>query len=210
MAEKSLGVVELEANNKLMNYVVFDIETSDIFSEVGSSDPRDLNISVVSVYEKNTDKILTFEQHEFDSMWPIFERADAIVGYNSEHFDIPLLNKYYHGDLTLLKSIDIMTALKINYGKRPKLDNVAAGTFGKRKISHGLQATEWWKQGRHDEVKKYCEEDVNLTRQLFEYALHNGYLLVKDKISDAITKVAIDTSDWTNLDKNAKMTKSLF
>ena len=37
------------------------------------------------------------------------EQADILVRIrNGDHFDIPLLNKYYPGDLTKLKSVDLM------------------------------------------------------------------------------------------------------
>jgi DEAD/DEAH box helicase domain-containing protein len=193
-----------------MNYVVFDIETQNTFDEVQSSDVTDLDISVISVYEKNTDAMKTFMIDEFSEMWPIFERADAIVGYNSEHFDIPLLNKYYSGDLNHIKSIDLLVFIRESLGKRPKLDNVAAGTLGTNKIAHGLEAVEWWKTGEIDKIKKYCEEDVNITKQIFEYALKNKSLKVKARESDRIVEIPIDTSTWEDTDDKVAITKSLF
>jgi DEAD/DEAH box helicase domain-containing protein len=193
-----------------MNYVVFDIETQNIFADVGSNDATDLDISVISVYEKDTDTVKSFTIEEFSEMWPIFERADALVGYNSEHFDTPLLNKYYHGDLNNFKSIDLLVYIRESLGKRPKLDNVAAGTLGKNKIAHGLEAVEWWKKGEIDKIKKYCEEDVMITKQIFEYALENKSLKVKSREGDRIVDVPIDTSSWEDTSDNAAVTKSLF
>jgi len=193
-----------------MNYVVFDIETRNIFEDVGSNNAADLDISVISVYEKDTDTVKSFLQEDFAEMWPIFERADALVGYNSNHFDIPLLNKYYPGDLNHIKSIDLMVAIKESkFGKRPKLDNVANATLGKNKIAHGLEAVAWWKQGEIDKIKKYCEEDVMITKQIFEYILKNKSVKVPDKITNKVSEYEIDTTGW--LDKEGPaMTKSLF
>jgi len=193
-----------------MNYIVFDIETKNVFSDVGSTNPRDLDISVVSIYEKRTGGVKSFLEKDFGSMWPIFEGADLIVGYNSEHFDIPLLNKYYHGDLGHLKSLDLMTKIKEASGRWPKLDNVAAGTLGRNKISHGLEATEWWKQGKYEDVIKYCEEDVLITKDIFEYILANKKVRIKEKSSNDIFEVNMDTSGWLEIDNKAKITKSLF
>ncbi len=193
-----------------MNYIVFDVETKNIFSEIGSNDPRDLDISVVSIYEEKTKTIRSFLQEEFKEMWSIFEKADAIIGYNSDHFDIPLLNKYYNGDLSHIKSIDLMACIKNSWGRRPKLDNVAAGTLGRNKIANGLEAVEWWKQGKIDQIKKYCEEDVLITKDIFEFALKNKKVLIKDKFSDKIIEVAIDTTDWMTTEEKPKLTKSLF
>jgi len=45
--------------------IVFDIETSNFFQEVGSNNPADLDISVVCIYEYQNDKYTAFTQEEF-------------------------------------------------------------------------------------------------------------------------------------------------
>jgi DEAD/DEAH box helicase domain-containing protein len=190
-----------------MNYIVFDIETT---TEIRNPDLSDLEIAVVSVYEKNTDVTKSFLADQFTEMWPIFERADALVGYNSNHFDIRLLNRFYNGDLTNIKSIDLLDHIKDSFGKKPKLDSVAEATLGKKKIGHGLDAIEWWKQGRVNDVVKYCEEDVKITKELFEYILDNKSVKLKEKITGKILEIEIDTTDWLKKEENAKLTKTLF
>ena len=88
--------------------IVFDIETKNLFEEVGSNNPADLDISVVAIYDSETDTYQSFTEDQFPKLWPILEKADLLIGYNSEHFDIPLLDKYYPGDLTKIKSLDLM------------------------------------------------------------------------------------------------------
>ena len=83
-----------------MNKIVFDIETSNIFQEVGSNNPADLSISVVGLYEYKNDKYSAYLVEEFALLWPIIEDADMLITFNGDHFDIPLLNKYYSGDLS--------------------------------------------------------------------------------------------------------------
>ncbi len=190
-----------------MNYVVFDVETT---TEIRKQDISDLEVAVVSIYEKDTDTITSHLGTELSDVWTIFERADALVGYNSNHFDIRLLNRFYSGDLTYIKSIDILDHIKDSFGKKPKLDAVAEATLGKKKSGHGLDAVEWWKQGRVDDVKKYCEMDVIITKEIFEYILENKSVKLKEKISNKITKVQIDPSDWLKKDKGGKITKTLF
>ncbi|HMP67194.1 MAG TPA: ribonuclease H-like domain-containing protein [Candidatus Paceibacterota bacterium] len=189
-----------------MNYIVFDIETTDIILD----DPMNLDIAVVSVYESKTKKIQSFLEKDFSKMWPIFQNSEAIVGYNSDHFDIPLLNKHYDGDLSEKKSIDILKSIKESFGRRIKLDSVAAGTLGRNKITSGIQAVEWWKQGRVDDVIKYCEEDVLITKDIFEYALKNKKLKFKDLYSDKIIEIPIETKSWLEKQEESKVTNSLF
>src|SRR5690606_31473912 len=126
--------------------------------------------------------------------WPIIEKADALVGYNSNHFDIPLLNKYYPGDLTQIKSIDLLESIRESLGRRLRLDSVAQATVGAKKSADGLQAVRWWREGKIDEIKKYCEQDVKVTKKVFEYALKNGHILFKDGYRKR--EVPLDTSSW--------------
>lgn len=194
-----------------MKYIVFDIETQNIFQEVGSSDPADLDISVISVYNSEDESIKSFTVEELNQMWPLFENTDAMVGYNSNYFDVPLLNKYYAGDLNQIKSIDILSNIKKSYGKKPKLDDLASAMLGKKKISHGLQAVEWWKTGEIDKIKKYCEEDVLITKDIFEFILENKYIKLKDKMTNKLVEIPIDIEDWQNTSPDeSKITRSLF
>lgn len=163
-----------------MKKVVFDIETSNIFSDVGKNDPTLLDISIVGLYEYETDKYQTFEQHELKNLWPILEAADLLIGFNSEHFDLPLLNKYYSGDLYKIPHVDILKEIRDSYGRRMKLDQIAEGTLGTKKSGHGLDAIVWWKNGEKDKVKKYCIDDVKITKNVFDYAVKNSALKFKE------------------------------
>lgn len=174
--------------------ITFDIETRNTFAEVGSSDPAALDISVVCIHDSKTDEYSSFLKEDLGKLWPIIERADMLVGYNSDHFDIPLLNKYYPGDLTKIKSLDILKEIKIGLGRRIKLDDVAAGTLGKNKIAHGLEAVTWWRKGEIDKIIKYCLEDVKITKEVYDYARKNGHLKYKE--GPEIKEFKIVTKEW--------------
>lgn len=189
-----------------MRYVVFDLETQNVFSDVGSNNSVDLDISVGSFYDSETDSYTTVTVDELSKVWPIIEAADALVGYNSNHFDIPLLNKYYPGDLFHIKSIDLLESIRASLGRRLRLDSVAEATVGAKKSADGLQAVRWWREGKIDEIKKYCQQDVKVTKQVFEYALANGHV----KFKDGRTKreIPLDISSW-GVKENASMTHAL-
>ena len=189
-----------------MNYVVFDLETQNIFADTGTSDPASLEISVAAVYDSRSGKFVTVTVDELASIWPIIEKAEALVGYNSNHFDIPLLNKYYPGDLSHIKSIDLLEDIKASLGRRLRLDAVAEATVGAKKSADGLTAVRWWRDGKIDKVKQYCEQDVKVTRDVFEYALQHGYVKFKD--GTRIRDIPIDTSRWLEKEEVA-MTHSL-
>jgi len=177
-----------------MRKLVFDIETSNIFSEVGSNNPADLNISVVGVYEYENDKYSSFVQEEFNQLWKIIENTDTFITFNGDHFDIPLLDKYYPGDLFKIKSVDLLKEMQKSAGRRMKLDQIAEGTFGTNKSGGGLDAVKWWRDGEVEKVKKYCLDDVRITKDVYEYALKNNKLIFKE--GGNLNEVKLDTSDW--------------
>ncbi len=181
-----------------MRKIVFDIETKNIFQDVGSNRPEDLDISLVGIYDYETNKYDTFLQEDFDKLWPILDKADMFITYYGDNFDIPLLNKYYmkagRGDLTKVRSLDLLKEIKNSYGRRPKLDHVAQGTFGISKSGNGLEAVVWWRSGEIDKIRKYCLDDVKITKDVYEYALKNKKLILKE--GPFTKEIKIDTKHW--------------
>ncbi len=190
-----------------MRYVVFDLETQNLFDDVARRDPTLLSISVASAYDSETDTYHTVTHNELSSLWPLFEKADALVGYNSNYFDIPLLNKYYPGDLTKIPSIDLLESIRLSFGKRVRLDAVAEATLGKKKSGNGLQAVAWWKEGKIDLIKKYCEMDVQVTKELFEYAKKHGHVKFREGLM--VRDILLDTSSWEIIKETGAMTHAL-
>lgn len=189
-----------------MRYIIFDLETQNIFQEVGTNNAADLDISVGSFYDSETDNYTTVTVDQLQTVWPLLEKADALVGYNSNHFDIPLLNKYYPGDLTHIKSIDLLEEIRKSLGRRLRLDSVAEATVNAKKSGHGLQAVRWWREGKIDEIKKYCEQDVRVTKKVFDYALAHGHVKFKD--GSRKREIPLDISHWM-IKEDAAMTHSL-
>lgn len=183
-----------------MRKIVFDIETKNSFQEAGSNNPADLDISVVCIYDYAEDEYSSYLEKDFKNLWPIIEKADILIGFNSEHFDTPLLNKYYPGDLTKIKSLDILKEIKKSLGRRIKLDTIAEATLGKKKTGHGLEAIAWWKSGEIDKIIKYCLEDVKITKEVYEYALKNKLLKYKD--GNELKEIKLDTNHWEKEDSN--------
>jgi len=177
-----------------MRKIVFDLETSNFFHDVGSNDPAALDMSVACIYDYETDEYSSYTKENLKDLWPILEKADLLIGFNSDHFDIPLLNKYYAGDLTKIKSLDLMKEIKISLGRRIKLDTVAEASLGKNKSGSGMDAPRWWKAGEKQKVIDYCIEDVKITKELYEYALKNKSLKYTD--TQGVKEIKMDVSKW--------------
>lgn len=189
-----------------MRKIFFDIETSNIFTDVGANDPALLNLSVVCIYDSETGAYSHYLQNDLPKLWPVIEKADLLIGFNSDHFDIPLLNKYYPGDLTKIKSLDILKEVKNSLGRRIKLDTLAEATLGKNKSGHGLDAIRWWREGKFDLVIKYCIDDVKITKEIYEYALQHKHLKYRD--GKDIKEIPLDVSQWEK-EEETKLTHTL-
>ena len=177
-----------------MRKLFFDIETRNTFQEVGKADPAALDISVVCAYDSETESYTSYTQEDLHKLWPLIEQADVLVTFNGDHFDIPLLNKYYSGDLLKIKSLDLLKEMQKSAGRRMKLDQIAEGTLGTNKSGNGLDAIKWWRDGEIEKVKKYCLDDVRITKDLYEYALKNSKLIFKE--GGNLNEVKLDTSNW--------------
>lgn len=177
-----------------MRRITLDIETQNFFEDVGSNDPADLDISVVCIHDSLDDSYKSFTVNDLRALWPILEQADILVTWNGDHFDIPLLNKYYTGDLNKIKSLDLMKEIQLVLGRRLKLDTVAGATLGIAKSGNGMEAVEWWRKGEIDKIIKYCTDDVRITKDIYEYALQNNH--IKYREAGQIIKLPLDTSKW--------------
>ena len=177
-----------------MRAITFDIESISDSLVRGHVDVNEQELTVVGIHDSETGEYSSYLKEELHKLWPILERADVLIGFNSNTFDIPLLNRYYPGDLSHIRSLDLLAEVAQVLGRRVRLQSLAEATLGKGKSGDGLKASEWWKEGKIDKVRAYCIEDVRITRELYDYALARGTLKYKD-LRD-IRDIKLDTSLW--------------
>ena len=164
--------------------VAFDVETKNAFGDIDSSDPAKLEVSFVGVYRSDTNEYLSFWENNLSLMWPIFEAAEIVVGYNSKGFDYPALAPHYPGDLFKLPTLDMLEVVNNSLGHRVKLDSVAVATLGKGKIGNGLDAVRYWRNQELDKLEKYCLEDVRVTWEVYKYAKENNRLFYLNQVGE--------------------------
>lgn len=176
----------------MITEVIFDCETQKLFSEITSGDPADLGISIVSVYVRTVNefqqeisgKMYSFWESELADMWKYFSGAQRIIGFNSIKFDVPALKKYSPTGFEKLPHFDIMNLVRDQLGFSLSLNHLAGQTLGEHKVDVGTNAVEYWK--KHDaenlaKLKFYCEADVILTKNLYDYGVQHKKLKYLDK-----------------------------
>ena len=173
--------------------VVFDVETKHSFDEVGGrSFFEKLGVSVVGAYVYGLDQYLAFEEHEMPKFEKLLLSAGRVIGFNIHHFDLPVLKPYLSLNAKKLLTLDLMDDIERGVGFRVSLDNLAEQTLGSRKSGDGMQAIKWYKEGKIDEIKKYCLKDVELTKNLYEYGVKNGHVLFYSKSASGRVAVPVN------------------
>ncbi|MEK7158267.1 MAG: ribonuclease H-like domain-containing protein [Patescibacteria group bacterium] len=182
-----------------MGEVVLDLETKNTFDDIGEYNPRRLDISLVGIYDYQTRQFSSFLENELSKLWPILEHADRIIGFNLTGFDYEVLNHYYVGDAQKFPTLDILDVIKQTLGFRLKLDTVAKATLNEGKSGHGLMAIDYWRKGELDKLRKYCLDDVRITRDVYEFGKKQNYIQYFDRAGKTKMNIPVDFS----LKKNA-------
>lgn len=163
--------------------LILDLETKFTFRQYDK--PKKLGVSVAAVFDYSDNLTKVFLEKELSKLFPLLENASYIIGYNVKSFDIPVLQGYYPGKVENFSLFDILDDIKEKIGRRLALNDIIFATLGKKKTGHGLLAIEYYKQGEWEKLKRYCLDDVLLTKELFEYGVKNGkifYLNEKGKV----------------------------
>jgi DEAD/DEAH box helicase domain-containing protein len=181
--------------------IVLDLETQKSFEEVGGRGKNHLlKISVCGIYDYSDNKYSIYEERELSRLAPILQKADQIIGFNIKDFDFEVLQPYLNFDIHRIPYFDILEEIDRVLGHRINLESVAQGTLGTGKSGKGTEAILYFKNGRWDLLKKYCLDDVKITKQVYDYGKKNGKILYKDffktkeipiKILDPLPRVGV-------------------
>jgi DEAD/DEAH box helicase domain-containing protein len=176
-----------------MDKIVLDIETKNTFADVGGQEHlTDLNISFVGIYSYDKNQYLSFFENELDKLSLVFKNAGLIIGFSINRFDIPILNKYLNFDALEIERLDILDEIEEKLGHRIGLGQLAYTNLKIGKTAHGLEAIKFYKEGRLEDLKNYCLNDVKITKDLYELGLKQGYLLVPTNYGNEIAKVTLN------------------
>jgi DEAD/DEAH box helicase domain-containing protein len=157
--------------------VAFDLETQRSFDDVGGRGHLDrLGLSVAVIGNLDTGQYRSYREAEVAELVDDLTAAKLVVGFNHVGFDYGVLAAYTEKDLGRLPSLDMLMEIHRELGFRVSLDKVAAATLGARKTGHGLQAIDWYREGRWEELIRYCTDDVRITGDLYRFGRDHGHL----------------------------------
>lgn len=163
---------------------VFDLETKHLAQKVGGWNYIDrLGLAAAVLLDIESDTYIHFTEDLSQSLIDSIHGAERIIGFNLIRFDYVVL-KPYGLDITPTlseKTTDLLLDLYQILGFRVSLDNLAATTLQTTKSADGIQAVAWYKEGKIDDVLKYCEIDVAVTKKLWEFGKQHGSVNFQDR-----------------------------
>ncbi len=58
---------------------------------------------------------------------------------------------------------------------------MAEATLDTSKSADGIQAVHWFRRGEIDKVIEYCQRDVKITRDVYEFGKRHGFVRYRDR-----------------------------
>ena len=173
----SFDATGFDSLNVANNIVYFDLETQKSAEDVGGWDKISaMRMSIGVTYNTATSGYRIYGEKQVDDLIRELQRADLVVGFNNLRFDYEVLHGYTAMDMRQLPTLDIMIDLQEKLQHRLSLDAIATATFGVEKTAEGMQAIEWFRQGKLMDIAEYCCYDVKLTKLVHEFGMSHRQL----------------------------------
>lgn len=158
----------------------------------------------VGIYSYFQDKYFCFDEHELAEAAEFFESASLLVGFSSNRYDIPVLNVHFQRlggssavDLWGKTRLDLLEEIEMAAGHRVSLDALARANLGVGKDRKSHEAITLYDNGEIEELKKYCLQDVRLTKDIYDLYRGNHHLFVPDRNGELL-KVNFNNSHVEN------------
>lgn len=169
------------------HYCVFDLETKRSAEEVGGwRNAYRMGLSAAVVYDAVLNGFVTYFEDESERLIEHLKSCSLVVGFNHRRFDYQVLSAYTNIDLLELPSLDLLEVIKDRLGYRLSLNRLVEYTLGEKKSADGLQALQWYREGKFQEIVEYCRKDVELTRNLFLFGVEHGHVLFRNKAGKTV------------------------
>jgi len=187
VAPPAVGAADADGAPGAPRVMFFDLETQRSAEEVGGwHNAHLMRVALAVVWDDRTGRFETFSEGQVPALIERLSEADLIVGFNVKRFDYRVLRGYTDRDLDALPTFDMLDAIHRRLGFRLPLSHLGEETLGVGKNADGLQSLRWWKEGRVEEIEKYCRNDVALLRDLMAHAERHGHLCFRTRNGERV------------------------
>ncbi len=190
--------------------MVLDLETQKGFHEVDRKKLHLLKVSVACVYDSKTGSYTAFEEKEMLKLEELLKQADLLIGFNIRDFDLEVLTPYLMAPPKNFPLLDLMVEIEKVRGHRVSLQSVAQATLQTSKSGSGWDALQLYKDGKIEELKKYCMDDVKITKEIYEYGAEHGKIFFLSNRDYQTHEVPVTWGNALKEIKEQKKTESSF
>ena len=171
-----------------MNYVFFDLESQNLFDDVGGRGNIDkLKVACAVTYSTEKSDFTVYWEQDVPALIAELKSATKVVGFNLQGFDYLVLRPYSpETRFASIPTVDMLLDLQKTLGFRIGLDSIASATLGTTKTADGIKSAEWFRNGELDKVAEYCKADVEITRRVFEFGRDNGHIFYKSRLGSKL------------------------
>ena len=200
----------------MSDVLALDIETTNFSWEIGGWDKTaSFEPSVVATWDGNKGTIYCDEsidnEHVVKALHPRtlgddltehIEKGGVIIGHNIKSFDLPVLRDsldcWAVNDLlgksdAVIDTRHLINKASLSVGKVDlTLSMLAKTTFNDNKLMNSADAPIAWREGRYDEVAKYCLNDAKITYDLYEFGKSEGYISSRSLETGDVVEIQVE------------------
>ena len=171
-----------------MTFVFFDLETQNLFQDVGGRENIDkLRVACAVTWSTQINDFSVYWEKDVPALIEELKSAAKVIGFNLRGFDYPVLQPYVpEMRFASLPTLDLLLDLQKILGFRVSLDSIASASLGESKTADGLQSVAWFREGELDKVAEYCKADVEITRRVYEFGCDNGHIFYRSKLGSKL------------------------
>ena len=171
-----------------MNLVFFDLETQNLFQDVGGRENIDkLRVACGVTWSTQRNDFAVYWEKDVPALIEELKSATKVIGFNLRGFDYLVLQPYApEMRFASLPTLDMLFDLQKILGFRVSLDSIASASLGAPKTADGVQSVEWFRVGELDKVAEYCKADVDITRRVYEFGRDHGHIFYKSKLGSKL------------------------
>ena len=145
-------------------------------------------------------KTFFFDEGKEKGLLDALDAYNQVIGHNVLHFDYPVLSTHFRGDVVnhfKPKTLDTFEALKIQTnGQWIGLNDLAQLNLGKKKTENSKEIPGMWRAGKKELVRKYCENDVKLLKEIYYHGKEYGKLKYTKKHFGTVLGIEEVTTPW--------------
>ena len=171
-----------------MNLVFFDLETQNLFQDVGGrSNIEKLRVACAITWSSEKNDFSVYWEQDVPALISELKSATKVIGFNLRGFDYQVLQPYSSDTrFASIPTLDLLLDLQKLLGFSISLDSIASATLGATKTADGVQSVEWFRAGELEKVAEYCKADVDITRRVYEFGRDNGYIFYRSKLGSKL------------------------